>query len=405
MPSFHYEAMTASGRLVSGEMEGTDDSDVIRHLQNDGYLPIRAREVRRGLREWLNQDLFKDRRLSQKELAIATQELSTLIKSGMPLDRALDMLITLSESRRLRALLTGVLDRVRDGSGLADALEAQGKAFPPTYINMVRAGEAGGALDTTLARTADFLAKSYATRESVKSALIYPAVLVVVAGLSLFIVLTVVLPQFKPLFRDAGAALPLSTRIVMATGDFVGHYWWLGGLVGLGLLVSFRQALRTPSFAMRWHRLLLRVPLVGSLIAKAETARFCRTLGTLTANGIALTTALKLGRDTLSNRVMVRAVDRVATRMKEGEGLSQPLAETAAFPKLATHLMRVGEETGQLETMLLRVAEVFDAEVQRATERLLALLTPALTIGLGMTIAGIIASILVALISVNDLAT
>jgi general secretion pathway protein F len=407
--TFRYEALTAAGDRTAGEIEGVSRAAVIAKLQDSGYLPIGADEIRTGnLRRWLGRELFEGggARLAGRHLAVATQELATLLKAGLPLDRALDMLVELAEAKRVRTVFAAVLEQVRGGASLADAMHAQGTAFPPLYVTMVRAGERGGALDATLARLADFLAKSHATREAVKSALVYPAILVVVAGLSLVIVLTVVLPQFKPLFHDAGAALPLPTQIVMAVGDVVQDVWWIALLAIAAASLGFRRALATiPSFALSWHRLLLfRVPLVRTLIAKTETARFARTLGTLAANGVTLPSALTLSRETIANRAMAGAVDDVVTRLKEGEGLAAPLAGTGVFPRLATQLMRVGEETGRLDEMLLNVADIFDREVQRTIERMLVLLTPALTIGLGMMIAGIIASVLLAILSVNDLA-
>jgi general secretion pathway protein F len=402
---FRYEAMTAAGGLVIGEMEGASSTAIIGQLQDSGYLPIDAREIdTKHVRRWLHLEFFTERRLSPRELGVATQELATLLKAGLPLDRALDMLVELSESKRLRTLFAAVLERVRDGASLADAVGAQGNTFPPIFVNMIRAGELGGALEVTLARLADYLAKAHAARESVRSALVYPMILLIVAGLSLVLVLTVVLPQFKPLFAEAGVSLPLSTRIVMAVGDAVQRLWWMAGIVMVAAILAFRHALKLPAFAMRWDGLLLRVPLVRSLLGKAATARFSRTLGTLGVNGVPLPTALALSRATLGNRVMTAAVEEVAARLKEGAGLSGPLTQCARFPRLAVQLMRVGEETGRLNEMLLNVADVYDQEVQRTTERLLALLTPALTIVLGMTIAGIIASVLVALLSVNDLA-
>jgi general secretion pathway protein F len=405
MATFRYEALNEAGGVMSGEMDGTTAAAVIAQLQDSGYLPIGAREIKAGdLGSWLRRDLLGQRRLSRRDLGTATQELATLLKAGLPLDRALDMLVELSESKRAQTLFAAVLEKVRGGASLADAIAAQGEGFPPLYVNMIRAGETGGALDVTLLRLSDYLAKSHAARETVKSALVYPIILVCIAGLSLTIVLTVVLPQFKPLFQDVGVALPWSTRIVMGIGDAVHDFWWVGGLVIVAGVVGFRRAMAVPSVRLRWHRFLLRLPLIRDLVAKTDTARFARTLGTLATNGVPLPTALALSRETLANGVLADAVSEVTTRLKEGEGLSVPLAQAGCFPRLATQLMRVGEETGRLDEMLLNVADVFDREVQRTTERLLAIMTPALTILLGMAIAGIIASVLVALLAVNDLA-
>lgn len=404
MPRFSYEVLTGEGRTLKGEMDGDSASTVVTELQNAGHLPASVQEVSNS--KWaqlLRRDLFSGPQLTNRELALATQELATLLNAGMPLDRSLSMLIDLAGAKRSKRLFAAVLEKVRSGKSLAEAIAVQDGAFPPLYVNMVRAGESGGALDVTLKRLAEYLNKSQAARDAVLSALTYPAILMVVAGLSLTLVLTVVLPQFEPLFREAGSSLPLSTRVVMAVGGFVQTYWWLGILLIIAGVWAFREALKLPAYALRWHRLLLRLPLLGDHIKKIETARFSRTLGTLVSNGVSLPAALTLSRETLVNRVLFDDVKKITTRLKEGGGLSLPFATSGLFPSLAIHLMRVGEETGRLDEMLLKIADIYDHEVQKTTERLLALLTPALTIGLGVTIAGIIASVLVALLSINDL--
>lgn len=406
MVKFRYEAFTAAGSLTLGEMEGGSVEAVISQLQESGHVPISATEIGgHGIHGWLRRDLFPSIRISRNELAIATRELSTFLKSGLPLDRALSMVVELTESAKAQTLFSSILASVRNGSNLADALAEQKDAIPSFYVTMIRAGEIGGALEATLARLSDYLGKAHAATEAIKSALIYPIVLVTVAGLSLSLVLTVVLPQFKPIFQSAGVSLPLPTRIVMMAGDLVQQFWWLGLLVGVLSAVGFRRGLQNPEIALRWHRFLLHVPILGDLIAKTETSRFGRTLGTLTANGVALPTALALSQETLENRVMAEAVISVTARLKEGEGLSEPLAQTRVFPQLAIQLMRVGEETGRLDEMLIDVADIYDREVQRTTERLFAILTPALTIGLGVIIAFIIASVLLALLAINRLVT
>ncbi|MCC8998445.1 MAG: type II secretion system F family protein, partial [Candidatus Contendobacter sp.] len=215
---------------------------------------------------------------------------------------------------------------------------------------------------------------------------------------------TFVVPQFQRLFADAGKALPLATQIVIAVGDGFRHYWWAGGVAILLLTAAMRQQLSQPESRIRWDRWFLRLPLFGDLIAKVETARLSRTLGTLLGNGVSLLNALTIVRETLSNRVLAGALGEVAEHVKTGRGLADPLLESGDFPKLAVQMVRVGEETGQLQEMLLQVADTYDAEVQTAVKRMLTLLEPAMILGLGVIIAGIIMSILVAILSLNDLA-
>ncbi|MFZ1494769.1 MAG: type II secretion system F family protein [Candidatus Competibacter denitrificans] len=405
MPRYRYEAVDASGEVLRDDMEAPSQEAVIAQLRDGGVLPLSVAEAKGGfLRSALGQPLFSKRRaLSRKAVTLITQQLASLLSAGMPLDRALTILISVSEDEHTKPLLERVQEKVRGGSTLADALEAQG-VFSRFYLNMVRAGEAGGALETVLKRLTEFLERSQALRETVTSALIYPIILLSVAALSVIILLTFVVPQFQRLFADAGKALPLATQIVIAVGDGFRHYWWVG-LIVIGLIVTVaRQRLSQPENRLRWDRRLLRIPLLGDLIAKVETARLSRTLGTLLGNGVSLLNALTIVRETLSNRVLANALGEVSEHTKTGRGLAEPLLETGNFPKLAVQMIRVGEETGQLQEMLLQVADTYDNEVQTSVKRLLMLLEPALILGLGVIIAGIIMSILVAILSLNELA-
>jgi general secretion pathway protein F len=405
MPRYHYEAVDAAGETLRDVLEAPTPEAVVEQLRDQGLLPLAVQEAKGGwLRGGLGQPLFSKRRsISQKSIILLTQQLSSLLNAGMPLDRALTILLGVSEDEQHKALLERVQEKVRGGSSLADALEAQG-VFSRLYLNMIRAGEAGGALEVVLKRLTEFLERSRALRESVTSALIYPIILLTVAALSVIILLTFVVPQFQRLFADAGKALPLATQIVIAIGDGFRHYWWVGIIV-IGLVVAgLRQQLRRPDSRVRWDRWFLRLPLFGDLIAKVETARLSRTLGTLLGNGVSLLSALTIVRETLSNQVLAAALGEVAEHVKTGRGLADPLLETGDFPKLAVQMIRVGEETGQLQEMLLQVADTYDGEVQTTVKRLLTLLEPALILGLGVVIAGIIMSILVAILSLNELA-
>ena len=405
MPRYRYEAVDAAGETLRDELEAPTPDAAVEQLRDRGLLPLSVNEAKGGLfRGGLGQPLFSKRRaLSRKAIGLFTQQLASLLGAGMPLDRALTILIGVAEDEQSKTLLERVQEKVRGGSALADALEAQG-AFSRFYLNMIRAGEAGGALETVLKRLNEFLERSQALRETVTSALIYPTILLTVAALSVIILLTFVVPQFERLFADAGKALPLATQIVIAIGNGFQHYWWAGLLV-IGLIVmTVRRQLSQPENRARWDHWLLRLPLIGDLIAKVETARLSRTLGTLLGNGVSLLNALTIVRETLSNQVLAVALGEVAEHAKTGRGLAEPLLETGNFPKLAVQMIRVGEETGQLQEMLIQVADTYDSEVQTAVKRLLTLLEPVLILGLGVVIAAIIMSILVAILSLNELA-
>jgi len=266
-------------------------------------------------------------------------------------------------------------------------MAAQQKAFPPAYVSMVRAGEIGAALQAVLARTSDFLVRTEAIRQTIASALIYPALLAVVAVLAVTLVLTVVLPQFEPVFRDAGDSLPVSTQIVRSIGNALRDYWWALLLAMASVATGWQLLMQRPGMALRRGRLVLALPIVRDLVGKFEIGRFSCTLGVLLANGVPAPRSLALCGAIIGNRVIAAAVETVSTRFKEGEGLSTPLSRTRRFPSLSIQLIRIGEETGRLEEMLQEIAEIYEQEVQRALERLLALLVPAITITMGIAIS------------------
>jgi len=405
MPQFTYKSVGAAGEVLEGQMEARDQAAVVERLRSMGSLPVRVEPVRAASSGGLAGLLWgRGKAISQKEVGVLTQELATLVRAGLPLDRALEILIGIAENERVERVLVHIQDEVRGGAALATALEAQGGAFSRLYINMIRAGEAGGALDTVLERLAEYLERARALKDTVLSALIYPTILLVVAVLSVVLLLVKVIPSFAQMFKDMGAALPLPTQIVMAAGEFLTGYWWVLLLGVAGGAIYVRRQLSHPATRRRWDRRFLRWPLVGDLVAKVEVARFSRTLGTLVGNGVPLLTALSIVRDTLSNQIMVEEVVTVAEGLKRGQGLAEPLAAAGVFPLLAVHMIRVGEETGRLEEMLLQVANTYDREVQTAVKRLLAVLEPVLILGLAVIIAGIIMSVLVAILGVNDLA-
>ena len=408
MARFRYRAVTMSGEAVTGELEGESEAAVIARLRDLGHLPFEAKLLGSAgnWQSWLERDIFGGTRISALDLALVTSELGALLKAGMPLEQAMEVLIELFEGRRVRKVLDDVLQHLRRGHSLADALARQGEQFPKTFVSMIRVAEAGGtSLPDALGRLAEFLQKSHALREQIKSALVYPALLLVVTGGALVFVQTVVLPQFEPLFEQARTVLPLPTRFVIAAGAAMRQYWSGGLAAAVVAIAVMRIALRQPRIRLQWHRFLLRLPIVKDLIVKSDTARLSRTLGSLLQNGVSLPAALALARDSVSNLVLVAAVDAAGRLLREGESLSRPLSTSGVFPRLAIQLMRVGEESGRLDAMLLNLADSLERDVQRIIERLMALLVPAITIAMGVVVAAVIASVLVAILSLNSLVT
>ncbi|MDQ3563013.1 MAG: type II secretion system F family protein [Pseudomonadota bacterium] len=405
MALYRYKAANPEGEVLEGELEARDQAAAIERLQSLGYIPIRAEETLAGGARrsgWIT--LRRSKRLSQAQLVALTQELATLLRARLPLDRALEVLIDLSGQGTAGQLLTRIREGVHGGATLSAAMEAQSGVFSRLYLNMLRAGEAGGALELVLTRLSEYLERARELQESVTSALIYPAILLGVAGLSVLVLLVYVVPQFEQLFSDAGAALPFATQVVISMGNFLRDYWWLLILAAVLIGLYFRKQLAQPATRYRWDQRFLKLPMAGELITKIEVARFSRMLGTLLTNGVPLLSGLSIVKETLGNQVLAEGVGIVAERLKHGHGLAEPLTEIAYFPRLAVHMVRVGEETGQLEEMLMQVAEVYDREVRATVKRMLALLEPVLILGLGLVIAAIIMSILVAILSVNELA-
>jgi general secretion pathway protein F len=402
MPIFQYKAADASGEVVNGTLTGASREEVIAHIQALGQIPIRVNETVQQRPSPSSQRL-STRRITDAHIASFTRELSILLRAGLPLERALRILASLGGNAKLAEMLEDVRKRVKGGATLSDAMQAQEGVFSRFYLNLLRAGEAGGALDVVLERLSEHLEQSRQVRDTLISALLYPAILVFVALLSIFILLGYVVPQFTELFEGVGQVLPLPTRITIAAGEGLQSYGWIGVLLIAGAAWLLRRQLEKPEGRYRWHARFLKIPMVGPIITKLEVARFARTLGTLLHNGVPLLKALGIVKDTVDNQVIASGLERVAASLKEGHSLADPLAELARFPPFAVHMIRVGEESGELQDILLHVASIYERETQTTLKRALALLEPLLILVLGIIIAAVILSILVAILGINQL--
>lgn len=404
MALYAYKAINNLGETEEGVRDASDESSLIGLLQTEGYIPIKVSPA--SAKNFLGLSLgSKQTRLSQKEIGMFTSELATLLDSGLPLDKSLMVLIDLTEdNEKMSRLISKVLEKVKGGSSLADALDKQPGVFSRFYLNMIRAGEAGGSLGEVLNRLAEYLERSRELKDTVSTALIYPAVLLVMSLASLFVMLIFVVPQFTEMFESAGQELPVSTQIVVGIAEWLQSYWWLliGGAIFAVSYMKFQLA--DPVRKKVWDGRFLKLPLADLVILTKETANMSRTLGTLLGNGVPIISALIIVRETVDNLVLVDAIQDAEEELKQGKRMSDALLKTGIFPKMAVQMIKMGEETGHLEEMLLRVAEIYDKQLKIAIQRMLALLEPALIITLGLMIAGIIVSILLAILSVNDLA-
>jgi general secretion pathway protein F len=404
MSLYTYKAINNLGETEEGVRDAVDEQALITSLQSEGLIPIRVAAA--NSRSFLGLGFgSKQSKLSQKDIALLTGELATLLESGLPLDKSLLVLMDLTEdNERLSKLIARVLEKVKGGVSLADSLEQQHGVFTKFYLNMIRAGEAGGGLDQVLTRLSEYLERSQELKDSVSTALIYPIILLVMSLASLFVMLTFVVPQFTEMFESAGKALPVSTQIVVGLAEWLQSYWW-ALLIGFIFISSYmKYQLADPVRKKVWDGRFLKLPLAGTIITNKETANISRTLGTLLGNGVSILSALVIVRETVDNLVMASAIADAEEQLKQGKHLSDALLEKQLLPKMAMQMIKMGEETGRLEEMLLRVATIYDKQLRVAIQRLLAFLEPVLIITLGLMIAGIIVSILLAILSVNDLA-
>lgn len=410
MPLYKFNAVDAQGSAHAGEISSDTRAAALDSLQRRGLTPVtlaeQGAEHSAGLLDvirahWRSRG---KKSISPKDLATVTESIAALLRAGLTVDRAVGITAKLTANGDVRSFLSGLGKAVRTGRSLADALGKSNQTLPGYYIGMVEAGEAGGSLALTLSRLAELLSKQQQVRERIRSALIYPALLAAIVALTIVLLLTFVLPRFGALFAESETPLPWATKAVLAIGSFVTAYWWLLAVVAFASSVAVLSWIRSPRGRRRIDEFLLRSPLTFGLPAAIDTARMLRTLGTLLANGVQIGGALRIAGTTLTNTRLRQGLDEAARAIKAGQSTSDALAEAQVFPAHAVQLARVGEETGRLEHLLLEAAAILETESNLRLERLLALLVPLLTIGMGGLIATLIGAVLIGLLSVNELA-
>ena len=406
MPVFAYKAADQRGQTIDGVMEAADAQSVVERLQRDAYFPIHvAPQQERTALSGLRITALRGQRVPGRDLAAFTQQLATLLEAGLPLDRALGILEGLAPSLRLRAITADVLRSVRGGTSLGEALaKHHPRPFSRLYINMVRAGERGGVLEQTLRRLAEFLEEAQEFRDTLVSALIYPTLLATVGGAAVIFLMTFVIPRFADIFRDLGSAIPWPTQVLMAVSGWLTRYWWAvaGGVLAIALLL--RAWVATAAGRLRADELVLGVPVLGAVVLQTEVARFARITGTLLKSGVPMLAALGVVKEMMGNLILARAVDGLADGVRRGAGLSRPMDDSHVFPALATHMVRVGEETGRLEDMLLKVGATFETDTRKQVKRLIALVEPAIILVMGLVVAFIVVAMLMAILSITDIA-
>lgn len=395
MPAFSYKAVGRDGKALQGVIEADALDLATRQLRARGLTPLKIQE---------GDDQDQAKPPTRQEVLSMTSELSVLLRAGLPLDRALKVLIDMDGQPRMRAVLTELLKAVKGGKSLSLALQPFDTIFGSFYLSMVRAGEASGQLSSVLERLVEHLESAKATRDSIISALIYPTILLVVAVLSVVVMLGFVVPQFETLFNDMGEALPSMTKAVIAAAEFIKAWGLLLAilLAVLGLVIQ-RWAVSEQGKAVLDTR-LLALPIAGNIAFEYEMAKFARTVGTLLGNGVSLLKAIQIAIETVGNLPLKEGLNVLPAAVKAGKRMSVALEETKMFTPMVIQMTRVGEESGRLDDMMLELASVFEDHVASGVKRLLTLLEPVLILTMGLIIALIIISILMGILSVNDLA-
>ena len=389
MPVFEYTARDGTGRPHAGALEAASDASVSLRLREMGYFVTRLRRKADPLRV---ESLLGLHRIGLRDLALFSRQFATMVNAGLSLVRTLSILETQTTHRRLRATIGDVRAEIEGGATLSHALGQHPAAFSNLYVNMVRAGEAGGVLDDVLLRLAAFLEKELALRQKVKTATTYPMLLAGAAVAALLFMTVVIIPQFATFFQEvgSGAQLPAATQVAMGVSLLIRHYWPAGILVGFFLTSALRWYARTPEGRARYDRVKLRLPLLGQLYKKIVIARFSRTLGTLVASGVPIMQALEVVSHAIDNVEIAQAVHAVRASIREGESLAIPLGASGLFPPMVVHMTKVGEETGALDTMLGKVADFYDAEIEATVGSLTSILEPVLIVSMGVLIGAML---------------
>ena len=419
MATFYYRAATSAGQWRHGSRQGPSEKAVSEELRTMGLIPayVGATPDERSAGGWLgwlrtarsgesdaslSGALLPSRSLARDRL-LFTQELATLLQAGVPLDRALSICSELTTSRRFREIISEVLRQVRGGKSLAESLELHSGVFTRLYVNMVRAGQASGTLPVVFQRLSEFESQAAEWRSHIISSLIYPVLLTAVAVASLGVLMNFVVPRFAQVFEYTGLPMPASTALLLNTSQLIRSYGWIVFLAILGAVILIRRFVQTPAGRERADGWLLRIPLLGELLRKGETARFARTMATLVAHNVPLVESLRIGKETVGNRVMAGSLEGVIQGVKRGEGLARPVERAGTFPPLAVHLLRVGEETGRLDSMFERLAGVYDNETRVALRRLTSLFEPVVILAMGVMVGAIVLSLLLAITSINEI--
>lgn len=400
---FHFRAVAADGKLRTGVITAADGATVARQLARQGLTPIYVGTDGRKTNV-LQFKLPESNNAKRGDTLFFTQELSILLNSGVPLDKALTITSELTVRPQFQGVVLDILRSIKGGKSLADSLAQHTAYFSDLFVNMVRAGEASGSLGQIFERLAEFERSRDELRSYIISSLIYPALLAVVGVGSIFVILNFVVPRFATIFEDGHMQIPLPTKIMLDASYLVQTWWWAVALAIIAVVGSFRWYTATTAGRSWWDGYRLKLPMIGDSMRKAETSRFARAMATLVGASVPLVQSLNISAGILTNTIMAGSLREIAQGVKRGEGIANPLARTKMFPPLASHLLTVGEETGKLDTMFARMADIYEEETRASIKRFTSLFEPLVILIMGMIVGGLILSMLIAITSINDVA-
>jgi general secretion pathway protein F len=407
MTQFSYKATDQNGKIVTGTQDASDEKGLVASLQAQGYIPLRITSTagvssRLSLR-WEKPSFSFLKKVSDKDILHFTEDLATLLSSGLTLDRSLQILRDASDKQALKSVLSELLKAVQKGSSLSESLADHPREFSQFYLNMIKAGEAGGFLDLILERLSIYFRDIRELKDYMVSAMIYPLFLLCISGISIIVILTYVIPKFAVIFADLGQAIPLSTQLLLSAAAFFRRYLLLLVFIFAAVVFLYRRISKTDSGRYRIDAFFRRLPVVGVFIQELETARFARTLGTLLKSGVPILGSLTLVQGVIRNRVIAQSLDFIRERVREGDALSRPLADGDIFPQLATQMITVGEETGRLDEMLFKIGDIYEKKVKNFIKKGMSLMEPVMILTMGIIVGFIVISMLMAIFSMNDM--
>ena len=405
MPIFEYKGLNSAGKAATGILNADTAVEARSRLRKDGVYVTDVSIVRASSKRSFDIALPKFvRRKRIGDLSLVTRQLSTLLGAGIPLTESLTALVEQAQVKDMEKVLRDIREKVTQGASLGEGLEAHSEVFSPLYINMVKAGEASGTLDSVLGRVADYLQKENVIRNKVSSAMAYPIIMLGIGGIVVAVLMTFVVPKITQILTEAGKELPMITKILIMVSRSFQHYWWLMLLGIIAFFLLFRAALSTDKGRGIWDRSILKVPIFGELIRKAGISRFSMTLSTLLSSGVTVMDGLRIVKEVVNNRVLSDTLEEVHGRILEGTDISTPLKKSGVFPPVVGYMVAVGEQSGKLEQMLGKISETYDQEIESATQKMTSVLEPLLIVFLAVIVGGIVMAILIPILDINSLA-